>query len=361
MSDESALLAAIWEHPQEDTPRLMYADWLDERGGESEAARAELIRVQCALESLDGDDPRFDELEARAEALQNKWDRKWRRAMPKGCKQGYVYTRGFPVPYLGQLSVAGLVKQGESRMKCAPLWRYHYGVYGRHLDELLAWPYLHRLEMFALRPDLPDGWAKRLAACDGLRNVTDLQLIDCWLSADEMQTILDAWTGRHLRTLRFDTSDSDALWVLANHPAAAGLRSLVIDECRLPTTAIRHLARGKSLTQLIGLTFDYGRMGDALVKELLKWPVLRKLRSLSLAENRLTNAGAVALAKSRSLANLRSLWLGANRIGAKGIQALVASPHLARVTKVTLYDNPGMKSEAARTAVRARFPGTFLG
>ena len=41
MSDEKALLAAIWEHPHEDTPRLMYADWLDEHG---QPERAEFIR-----------------------------------------------------------------------------------------------------------------------------------------------------------------------------------------------------------------------------------------------------------------------------------------------------------------------------
>lgn len=41
--DQRALLAAIREQPEEDTPRLMYADWLEENG---EDARAELIRVQ---------------------------------------------------------------------------------------------------------------------------------------------------------------------------------------------------------------------------------------------------------------------------------------------------------------------------
>jgi uncharacterized protein (TIGR02996 family) len=45
-SDGAALLAAIVAHPDEDTPRLMYADWLDESG---EGARAEFIRVQCEL------------------------------------------------------------------------------------------------------------------------------------------------------------------------------------------------------------------------------------------------------------------------------------------------------------------------
>lgn len=45
MSDEAALLRAIGAHPDEDTPRLMYADWLDEHG---RAERAEYIRVQVA-------------------------------------------------------------------------------------------------------------------------------------------------------------------------------------------------------------------------------------------------------------------------------------------------------------------------
>ncbi len=361
MSDEKALLAAIWEHPHEDTPRLMYADWLDECGGKSNAARAEFIRVQCQLANLDGNDLRYDALQKREKELQEKWDKPWRKAMPKGCKQSCNYTRGFPVPYLGQFSINGLVKLGHERLSAAPSWRYHYGVYGRHLDQLLAWPYLHRLEMFALRPDLPDDWAKRLADCDNLRNVTDLQLIDCWLSADDMKAILDAWTGRHLRKLRFDTADETALHVLAEHPVAAGLRSLVIEESRVPISAVRTLLRSKYLTQLIDFTFEDGRMGDDLVAELVEWPAVSKLRELSLAGNRLTNAGSQALADCPALANLRSLWLSDNDIGATGLKGLAASPHLARVTRFGIYDNPGTKSEAARNELAKRFPGTFLG
>src|SRR5262245_24806233 len=148
MSDEKALLAAIWDEPHDDNVRLVYADWLDEQGGDSNVARAELIRVQCELDNLDGDAPRYDQLEKRSENITKKWDRTWRKAMPKGSKRGRCYTRGFPVPYLGDLSIAGLVKLGELRMRAAPLWRYHYGVYDNSLDQLLAWPYLHRLEMF---------------------------------------------------------------------------------------------------------------------------------------------------------------------------------------------------------------------
>jgi uncharacterized protein (TIGR02996 family) len=47
MTDERALLAAIVREPDELTPRLMFADWLDEHGDEGARARAQFIRLQC--------------------------------------------------------------------------------------------------------------------------------------------------------------------------------------------------------------------------------------------------------------------------------------------------------------------------
>jgi uncharacterized protein (TIGR02996 family) len=49
VSDEAAFLAAIRAEPDDDTVRLVYADWLDEHG---DAARAKFIRVQCERERL---------------------------------------------------------------------------------------------------------------------------------------------------------------------------------------------------------------------------------------------------------------------------------------------------------------------
>src|SRR5688572_19432410 len=50
MSDEDALLSAIAALPAEDTPRLAYADWLDEH---DRPVRAEFIRVQVAIAQKD--------------------------------------------------------------------------------------------------------------------------------------------------------------------------------------------------------------------------------------------------------------------------------------------------------------------
>jgi uncharacterized protein (TIGR02996 family) len=51
MKHEDAFLQSIREHPEDDTPRLIFADWLDEHdnGKNGYAPRAEFIRVQCEL------------------------------------------------------------------------------------------------------------------------------------------------------------------------------------------------------------------------------------------------------------------------------------------------------------------------
>jgi uncharacterized protein (TIGR02996 family) len=49
MTERDAFLKAIRDSPDDDTPRLVFADWLTENGEES---RAEFIRVQCELERV---------------------------------------------------------------------------------------------------------------------------------------------------------------------------------------------------------------------------------------------------------------------------------------------------------------------
>ena len=49
ISEEQALLAAVLARPDDDLPRLVYADYLEELGDEHLVARAEFIRLQCSL------------------------------------------------------------------------------------------------------------------------------------------------------------------------------------------------------------------------------------------------------------------------------------------------------------------------
>jgi len=56
--NDSGFLEAIAEAPDEDTPRLIYADWLMEQGD----PRGEFIRCQVELARMDEADPRYPEL-----------------------------------------------------------------------------------------------------------------------------------------------------------------------------------------------------------------------------------------------------------------------------------------------------------
>src|SRR5688572_27026961 len=66
MTDGTALYRSILAHPADDTPRLVYADWLEENGRSEEA---EFIRVECRLEAILPGEPEYTELIDRREEL----------------------------------------------------------------------------------------------------------------------------------------------------------------------------------------------------------------------------------------------------------------------------------------------------
>jgi uncharacterized protein (TIGR02996 family) len=74
MQPADAFLQAIINTPDDDTPRLVYADWLEENG---DAERADFIRVQCALARLPKNDPRCEALEARVRELFSQVVARW--------------------------------------------------------------------------------------------------------------------------------------------------------------------------------------------------------------------------------------------------------------------------------------------
>src|SRR4051812_47076638 len=90
MKHDDAFLQAIIENPDDDTPRLVYADYLDERGD----PRGEFIRVQIALARLPDDHPRREGLEARERGLLKTHEEEWAGRL-KGLVGNYWFRRGF--------------------------------------------------------------------------------------------------------------------------------------------------------------------------------------------------------------------------------------------------------------------------
>ena len=69
-----AFLRAIIDQPEDDLPRLVYADYLDDVGDHD---RAEFIRVQCELAGMPEADPRRPALEDREHELLGTREQEW--------------------------------------------------------------------------------------------------------------------------------------------------------------------------------------------------------------------------------------------------------------------------------------------
>jgi uncharacterized protein (TIGR02996 family) len=77
MDMHEAFLRDILAHPNDETPRLIYADWLDEQGGAQDLARAALLRLEVTRAGLDEDDPRKTEIEGQIKQVRVEAGTDW--------------------------------------------------------------------------------------------------------------------------------------------------------------------------------------------------------------------------------------------------------------------------------------------
>src|SRR5579871_2100557 len=102
MDMDEAFLQSIIENPDDDAPRLIYADWLEEHG---EAARAEFIRIQVEIARLSQNHPPIrveiawlsqndQPIARREEELLCIYKHVWRGALPDWVID-FWFRRGF--------------------------------------------------------------------------------------------------------------------------------------------------------------------------------------------------------------------------------------------------------------------------
>ncbi len=127
-------LADICEHPDDDTPRLIFADWLDDH---DDSDRAEFIRVQCELarwpcecdevERVYHDECRCKEkgeLQRRQSELLRQGYFAWSpfdHDFHKRHHQAITYYRGFILRV--RCACAAWLEQGLAVVRCQPVQR----------------------------------------------------------------------------------------------------------------------------------------------------------------------------------------------------------------------------------------------
>jgi uncharacterized protein (TIGR02996 family) len=361
MGIEDAFLQDILAHPDEDAPRLIYADWLDEHN----RPRGEFIRVQCALARLSDEDPHRWPLEQREQELLREHEAEW--LSPSMGQTRCVFRRGFveeAALFLRDYPdvAEALFEQSPIRHICL-LERYFpssvaqserdwLGIGLRHVAHS---PYLARLKGLTLEFALNGDDVQCLSESPYLDHLTDLKLGIRDLEADA----LAAWEKVILRpTLRsLDLSgnplSSSCLRVLARTSRLANLRRLNLACTSLTIGDLSLLAHTSSLTGLTELNLNGNRLTHEAATVLAQGRLLAQLEALHLDSNLLGDAGALRVREWPALPCLLRLNLGHNQIFPVGAQALAEAPALREVIALDLFGNIACDDGAVDLAASA--------
>jgi uncharacterized protein (TIGR02996 family) len=322
MTHEEAFLEAIRESPEDDAPRLVFADWLDEHG---DPARAEFIRVQCTLARTPTADARYQTLYLREARLLQENRERWDPFFHRSGRVHVQFRRGF-IELLAP-RVEHFVKHSAELFAAAPTACKAYldDVDHRTAARLAEVAGLSRLRVLSLRGQYnregmgPAG-ARALAASPHLANLTALHL--------DYQ----------------DVSDEGAR-ALAASPYLSRLTTLSLVHTGIGDAGVQAIVQSPTLAGLASLDLDQNHLSDDAVRALAGWPALARHTVLKLCFRRqygdpfgiaVGPAGVAALAASAHAANLRELYLEGHAVGDAGVEVLAASAHLGRLETLTV-------------------------
>src|SRR5208283_3184084 len=183
MAANKELLQTIIENPEDDAPRLVYADWLEEHG---DLERAEFIRVQCELAGLDEFDPRRLELQQRERELERKRGDRWRKEMPVGARKHTEFRRGF-IGY-ARLSAAFWLRSAARLHRAIPLEELSLSETRTQQFEIARSPYFARLTALSFCALGTEG-VQALAASPHVANLRKVWLTGCGHGERDMRAL----------------------------------------------------------------------------------------------------------------------------------------------------------------------------
>ena len=418
MSDREArgFLDAICANPADDTARLVYADWLEERGN---APRAEFIRTQIARAALPAWDARHVRLLMRERVLLAAHEREWRAELPGIARvtwgefrRGFVATAAFDVfeafrqggPACWAIApveaveipwpnTPDLSKDITSGPGLRELFIGNWVRFELEVARFAAWPVLstirtlnipgmrhlgmaefrqlvsspHLQNLAALRmPDnrLGNGVGGTLNGTNFLPALTELDLSAEGHSGDGGPritsggvTTLTCWSGlARLRTLNLSGNNiqRDGLRSLLRSPNSAGLKHLNLRNTGLTSASMKEFGAAHPGLQLETLDLGDNQLWNAGVGHLAEAACLRDLKKLGLDRCGLEVFAVPKLVTTRFFRRLRVLDVGYNKLGPEGVASLLR----AHPSELHTLDLSGCDVGAAGVAGLARSPAS---
>ncbi len=408
-ADGEGLLAAIAAAPDDDLPRLVYADWLDDHGDRMGAMRAKFIRLQIAR-ARQGLTVRPSPAEwTILRVCAGKWHPDW----PDGWHGAVQYDRGFPYhvalsfeqptplsdpsPELATVrsvsvhppvyfdtggsfgaAVAGMIAPlplthlalGSGACASSELWQAvpksiaDLVVEGDQNQDFLnamvagrRWPNVRRLAVSALLP-YPDAGA--VLDGGGFPVVVDLTF-----NAADAPAVLRsplACRARRLSVDCLDSADAESLVAVLDGRTLPGVSELLIDNIAWGwgeiTRGVAALAAGRLSVLALHYASDGARpnidedRADGLAAAILAGPALKTLRHLDLAHWRFTPAAARALIEAAADAGVKRLALHLPYANAEFARYLSTAPALDAFTRFELPDHFSPPEVLAKLAAR---------
>jgi uncharacterized protein (TIGR02996 family) len=360
MTDRDALYRAILAHPDDDTPRLVYADWLQENDRSEEA---EFIRIGCQLEALPPEHPDYAELVVRQEELKLWLGAHAPRSAPAfaaglsvngGPEWWKSSYRGFPRFLIfdgsslpGLKPVRALAKALQTAFSRIPTrWLVVQSVTVEQLAELLKQPVIAQLDNMTVILESNEGplddAARVIAACTRLKNLRGLVLLfgigD--VGADALAR------SKHLEQLQWLTICASFLTPTAIRSLGAAvwfqnLQSLWFDDT-LPSLAFEELCRLEPFPRLhtLGFLRAYIRSQPAFSSA-----ACRAFASSS-AFPALTRLVLCEVGVEQALALFRAAWLRLAYLDLdicgiedQGASALADAPWIGSLRYLSLWSN----------------------
>lgn len=343
MTQHDAFLHAIRESPDDDAPRLVFADWLEERDQPGDAQRAEFIRVQCALAGAHVAGAQHHDFVDRERQLLHEHAATWLAPL-EGLANRFIFRRGFVEEV--SISTQDLLQRGEVLFRQAPVRRLHL----RGLTDivrLLHTPARQRkfAELLCRISGLDLGFeyvtddaGLALLTLPRLPRLTFLNLGRTPLTAAAARAILDSPLLDSVERLETE-SGSSGLWAVLESPRLAHLCDLALSNSRLGDDGVARLVALPLLAQLRALHLGHCNLSVHGVRTLGQCPAAGGLQTLGVCFNGLGPPGVRALVSSTSLACLTALNLQRTGLGDEGVTALAESRLFAQLSTCDLSLN----------------------
>jgi uncharacterized protein (TIGR02996 family) len=289
---ERAFLEDVIAHAEDDAPRLVFSDWLEDHGDES---RAEFIRVQCQLARIPENDRNRPVLLRREGELLKQNGRTWAAPL-RGMVDEWAFRRGF--------------------IECVAVQMRSQEGFCSRMDEVFtAFP------VRAVRLSCePSAAVLLMRKRHYLARLVSLDVKE--LSGVEPEQFMAPLLGRE----------------------ASGLRSLLM-ECEYSSNdwndQIGRLACAESLAGLTELGLAFGLYGEPLPSSVLTALVTSRLRAglrkLHIPFSRFSRPVARLLATAPSLASMTHLDLGCAEVSAPGWRQIISGENISRLRWLGLY------------------------